>query len=144
MALAPIRREVLVSASPDTAFRVFTDDIGRWWPVARHSVSGAGASVGFADGHLVEVSPSGDRFPWGAVTDWQPGVRVAFTWHPGRGAEDASAVEVGFEAVGAQTRVTLVHSGWEVFADPEAAREEYENGWPTVLGAFVGCVGEAA
>lgn len=144
MTVAPIRREVLVAASPQTAFHVFTEDIGRWWPVARHSVSGAGATVGFADGHLVEVSPTGERHPWGAVTSWEPGVRVAFSWHPGRGPENASAVEVAFSAEGDRTRVTLVHTGWEVYAEPEAARAEYENGWPTVLAAFASCTDEAA
>ena len=36
-------------------------------------------------------------------------------------------------AIGEQTLVTLIHSGWETFDDPAAARAEYDQGWPMVL-----------
>jgi uncharacterized protein YciI len=72
----------------------------------------------------------------GQVTRWEPSAAVAFTWHPGYAAERASAVEVTFAPSGEQTLVTLTHSGWEAFADPAAARAEYDQGWPAVLGAF--------
>ena len=34
---APVRREVLVKASPEHAFKVFTDGFDRWWPRS-HSI----------------------------------------------------------------------------------------------------------
>src|SRR5262249_4220896 len=45
----------------------------------------------------------------------------------------ASQVTVTFRAAGDQTLVVLEHAGWDVFADPVAARAEYEHGWPEVL-----------
>ncbi len=42
--MPPIRREVLVDADPATAFDVFTTRLGRWWPLATHSVHGAGGT----------------------------------------------------------------------------------------------------
>ncbi len=132
----PIRREVLVDAGPETAFDVFTADIGRWWPVAGHSVHGAGGTVAFTGGQLVEQSASGQQAVWGTVTRWEPPAAVAFTWHPGRTAERPSRVEVTFTAAGPQTLVTLTHSGWEVYADPAAMRAEYDHGWPIVLGHY--------
>jgi hypothetical protein len=54
----PIRREILVDAGPQTAFDVFTGGIGRWWPLAEHSVHGAGGTVAFTSGQLVERSAS--------------------------------------------------------------------------------------
>ena len=42
-----IRREVLVDADPATAFDVFTTRLGRWWPLATHSVHGVHGLNGF-------------------------------------------------------------------------------------------------
>ena len=37
MSLQPIRRSVTVSCPPERAFRLFTEEIGSWWPVETHS-----------------------------------------------------------------------------------------------------------
>ena len=73
---------------------------------------------------------------WGTVTRWEPPEAVAFTWHPGRSAERASHVTVTFAAAAEQTLVRLEHAGWEAFADPAAARAEYDQGWPLVLDCY--------
>jgi len=132
----PIRREILVDADPDTAFEVFTARIARWWPMAEHSVYGAGATVTFEGGQIVERAPDGATSLWGTVTRWEPPGAVAFSWHPGHAPDRASNVEVTFTAAAGQTLVTLEHAGWEVFADPDAARAEYNQGWPTVLDRY--------
>jgi uncharacterized protein YciI len=134
--LPPIRREIVVDADQDTAFETFTARIGRWWPVAEHSVHGAGSTVEFADGQIVERATGGETAIWGSVTAWDPPGALEFTWHPGRGADRASRVRVTFTGLGEQTRVRLEHSGWEVFDDPAAARAEYNEGWPIVLGCY--------
>jgi uncharacterized protein YciI len=134
--IPPIRRETVIKADPDVAFRVFTDRIGTWWPLAEFSVYGPSSTVSFEDREIVELSADGQRAVWGTVTEWQPGRLVAFTWHPGKDAAQASQVTVSFSASDDQTLVTLVHDGWEVFADPAAARAEYDRGWPEVLARF--------
>ena len=135
--IPPIRREVLVGADVDMAFDVFTSGIGRWWPLSEHSVHGAGGTVDFVDGELVERSRDGEVCVWGAVTTWEPPFVVAFTWHPGSSKDRASRVEVTFHPSGDQTLVVLEHAGWEVFDDPESARDDYDQGWPAVLSAYV-------
>lgn len=132
----PIRREVLVDADPLTAFEIFTARIDQWWPVAEHSVYGAGAIVAFTGGQIIERGADGRSCSWGTVTRWEPGAAIAFTWHPGTTPEHASQVEVTFTADGAQTRVVLEHAGWDVFADPAAARAGYDQGWPAVLDSY--------
>lgn len=32
--------------------------------------------------------------------------------------------------------MVLRHEGWEAYADPAAARQEYDSGWPRVLAQF--------
>jgi uncharacterized protein YciI len=132
----PIRREILVDADPATAFAVFTERIGQWWPLEDLSVYGPGGTVGFADGQIVEQSAGGDAAVWGTVYLWEPGAALAFSWHPGGPPDQATHVEVTFTQADAQTLVTLTHTGWERFADPAQARAEYDLGWPVVLGTY--------
>lgn len=131
-----IRREVQVDADAKTAFDVFTQDFGKWWPVDELSVYGAGATVYIADGKIVERSPEGDSALWGTITRWEPDELIAFTWHPGGTSDRASHVQVAFTPRETRTVVTLEHTGWDVFDDPAAARSEYDNGWPRVLSSY--------
>jgi uncharacterized protein YciI len=132
----PIRREILVDADPATAFEVFTERLGVWWPLAELSVYGAGATVAFTDGQIIERSADGDAAVWGTVTRWEPPAAVAFSCHPGQSAERASHVQITFAAAASQTLLTVEHSGWEAFVDPGAARAEYDHGWPMVLDRY--------
>jgi uncharacterized protein YndB with AHSA1/START domain/uncharacterized protein YciI len=138
--IPPVRRQVVVPAGAEVAFAVFTDEIGSWWPVELgHSVFGAGAAVNLRDRQVVETSPDGqEEAVWGTILDWEPPRRLRMTWHPGRGPEVVTEVEVRFEQVaGDQTLVTLEHRGWERLGDPLAARRGYNVGWPTVLDRYL-------
>ena len=90
--LPPIRRQVVVPAGPETAFDVFTAEIGSWWPLERFSVYGAKATTAFRDGRLVETGPDGTESEWAAVLDWEPPHRLRMSWHPGRPAASATVV----------------------------------------------------
>jgi uncharacterized protein YndB with AHSA1/START domain/uncharacterized protein YciI len=140
VSVSPIRREVVVNVPPETAFLVFTEHIGQWWPLGEHGVFGATATVAFEeDGRLVERSTDGSSDCWGEVVTWDPPSLLSFTWHP----EDPaviSMVTVTFSERDERTRVVLEHDGWEAFADPAAARDEYNQGWPAVLDRYAGHV----
>jgi uncharacterized protein YndB with AHSA1/START domain/uncharacterized protein YciI len=141
MSLPAIRRQTIVPAPPDRAFDVFTQQIGTWWPLTRHSVYGAEATAAFRDGRLIETGPDGDEVEWGTVLAWEPPRLLRLTWHPGYETERASEVEVSFAPVAeALTMVTLTHRDWERFSDPRAARDEYGKGWPEVLGGYAAAV----
>jgi uncharacterized protein YndB with AHSA1/START domain/uncharacterized protein YciI len=133
----PIRRQIVVPGAREVAFEVFTEEIGLWWPVDELSVHGKGTMVGFHDGRLVERAPDGAEAVWGTVVDWEPPHRFVMTWHPGRDPSRASEVEVGFARItDGLTMVSVTHRGWERFADPAAARAEFERGWPAVLSGY--------
>jgi uncharacterized protein YciI len=71
------------------------------------------------------------------VLDWEPPRRLRLTWHPGADPAVASEVAVSFAPITDElTLVTVEHQGWERFADPAAARDEYDHGWPQVLDAL--------
>jgi uncharacterized protein YndB with AHSA1/START domain/uncharacterized protein YciI len=144
--LPPIRRQVIVPGTVETAFTVFTDEIGQWWPLGdAFSVYGEGTTVAFRDGRVVERGPAGDEALWGTVLDWQPPHRLRMTWHPSSDAATATEVEVSFAAVtDGQTLVTLEHRGWERLANGVAARTQYSQGWPLVLGGYVARTGKEA
>jgi uncharacterized protein YciI len=133
--ITPVRKEVRVVCDPATAFDLFTAHIGAWWPLGTHSVHGARASVAFEEGRLVERIGT-EAAVWGTVLEWDRPQGFRMTWHPGHGPDRATEVAVTFAADGAGTVVTLVHAGWERLADPTAAREEYDRGWPGVLAGF--------
>lgn len=138
MTLPPVRRQVLVACDQTTAYRLFVDDIGTWWPLESFGCFGAGSTVVFDGDRFVETAPSGETAVWGTVTTADPPNSLTFTWHPGMESTDASQVTVMFTATGdpATTLVTLEHSGWEAYPDPDAARTEYSGGWVSVLDRY--------
>lgn len=132
---APIRREVLVAAPPETAFALFTAHVGSWWPLADHSVFGAGGTVAFEGNELVERLGS-QHSVWAEVIGFDPPTSLTLSWHAGHDASRATELTVRFTGQDGATLVSLEHRGWHRLADPEAARAEYDQGWPVVLEVF--------
>ena len=135
--IQPVRRAVTVERPLEDAFRVFTEGLGTWWPVATHSIArDAVESVvmeGRAGGRLYERTTGGAENDWGRMLVWEPPRRVAFEWHI---TGVPTEVEVRFTPEGERTRVELEHRGFERLEDGEARRDSYNNGWVTVLGRY--------
>ena len=139
--IAPIVKTVSVDASPDTAFRLFTDEISSWWPLDTHSVGGDKATGIRVDGRvgglIEELGIEGPQRIWGTITDWEPPSRFSFTFHPGVSPDQAGSVTVRFSPSDTGSTVELTHAGWESNATGQAKRANYDSGWDVVLGAFV-------
>jgi uncharacterized protein YndB with AHSA1/START domain len=137
-----VRSSVTVALPREEAFRLFTERIGSWWPLATHSVFAEEAVTVTMEprvgGRLYEAAAGGRTSDWGVVTAWEPVDRVAVTWHPGDEAELATLVEVTFsEAPDGGTQVDLLHTGWEVLgADAAEQGARYQDGWVPVLEGF--------
>ena len=144
-----IRKEVIVPVTPARAFKVFWSEIGKWWPLHTHSISGMDGKVAqglrfepHPGGQIVETLADGTEVRWGVITDWQPGKAMEFTWQLRRPEAEATRVRVSFAATESGTRVTLIHTGWEAQAEDGAKnRESYNNGWEAV---FMTAYGRAA
>ena len=138
-----IRRSIHVDAMPERAFDVFTRGIANWWPLETHSV---GAMRGAPPQELHLELREGGRFyertdgaetSWGRVLAFDPPKRIVIEWNV-NAANPATEIEVTFTPEDGGTRVEVVHSGWECYADPTETRASYdsEKGWTTVLARY--------
>jgi len=119
----------VVALEPAAAFRIFTDEIDRWWrrgPRFRWLTGGDGTLrfEGGLGGRLVEVAADGrDEFELGRILAWEPGAALVFefrarSFEPGQCTE----VEIRFEPVVGGTRVRVEHRGWDALAADHPAR----------------------
>lgn len=136
-----IEKTVRVSARPERAFQVFTEQIHAWWPLRTHAVDTENSSTVIFEerqgGRLFERTTGGEEHVWGTVLTWEPPRRVGYSWHPGRGADTAQEVEVTFTADGDGTRVDVRHWGWEKLGDRlDETVASYTEGWDTVLARY--------
>jgi uncharacterized protein YndB with AHSA1/START domain len=141
--MAPVvRSSVTVKLPPDAAFRLFTERMGIWWPLRTHSVFHAEAVAVTIEpvvgGRVFESTASGRTCDWGTIIEWQPGERLAMTWHPGEESDLATLVDVTFsEAPDGGTHVDLLHTGWAVHGSEAAARAaDYQQGWTALLKGY--------
>ncbi|MGH8779947.1 SRPBCC family protein [Paraburkholderia sp.] len=124
-----------VAVSPQQAFDVFTQEIGAWWqPNDLFQFTPQGRGVlsferdAIDDGRLIETQPDGSVFEIGRITAWEPGERLAFEWRQASFAADQlTHVDVRFEAVGNETRVTVEHRGWDTVPQEHVARHHFPD-----------------
>lgn len=152
-----VRHSVMVDAPIDKAFRVFTEDFGRFKP-AEHNLLGAEIAETVFEtrvgGHLYDRGVDGSECRWARVLAYEPPHRVVIswdidpTWQIETDPDRTSEVEVRFVAEGSgRTRVELEHrhldrhgEGWQ------GVREgvDSDQGWPLYLQAFTALLAEEA
>jgi Activator of Hsp90 ATPase homolog 1-like protein len=146
--IAPVRKTVVVAATPEVAFMVFTARIDRWWP----KTHGIGDSLlretiiePYVGGRWYTKCEDGAEVVVGHVRVWQPAERfvvgweINARWKPDARVELASEVEVRFLAeTPGHTRVELEHRNFERMgmADGETMRNGVDGGWPGLLELF--------
>jgi uncharacterized protein YndB with AHSA1/START domain len=146
-----VRKEVVVDAPVETAFRTFTERFGEVKP-AEHNLLGAPiVETTFeprVGGHIYDRGEDGSECRWARVLVYEPPTRVVFSWDIGptwqleSDPENASEVEVRFLAEGPdRTRLVLEHRhidrhgpGWEGVR----AGVDEDGGWPLYLARFEG------
>lgn len=140
---APVCKTIYVAASPDQAFDVFTNGIGRWWPKS-HKIGGADLDRPIieprAGGRWYQLAVDGTECEVGKVLAWDPPHRLLLAWqlrHDWSFDRDlVTEVEVTFVPEGDGTRVNLEHRNLERLGDTaEALRQQIDspNGWGLLL-----------
>jgi hypothetical protein len=120
-----------VPANPMKTFEVFTQEIGLWWrPSGLFRIGATGdGRLAFepgVGGRLYTTFNDGSTFEIGRVSVWDPGRRLVFAWRQASfSAEQSTEVEVSFEAVGEETRVSIEHRAWDRIPQKHAARHGF-------------------
>jgi hypothetical protein len=146
-AVAPIHKEIVVNASQERCFRVFTAGIDKWWPRDHHigssplKESRIEPQVG---GRWFTIHEDGSESDVGKVLLWEPSSRLALTWQiTAQWKYDpafVTEVELRFTPLGPkQTRVSLEHRKLEAYgADAESMHTMFngDGAWVRTLTHF--------
>jgi hypothetical protein len=120
-----------VSADPMRAFEAFTQEIALWWrPSGLFQVTPDGdGKLAFepgVGGRLFTTLADGQEFDIGRISVWDIGRRLVFQWRQASfGVEQLTEVEVCFEAVGDETRVSIEHRAWDTIPQMHVARHGF-------------------
>ena len=143
--IAPVHKSIVVAASTQRAFEVFTSGIDRWWPKS-HGIGRAPirrcAIEPFVGGRWYNDLEDGSDVTIGHVRVWEPGKRfvvgweISAQWKPEARVQLASEVEVRFvrEAEN-RTRVEVEHRDFERMGERDGStmRGAVDGGWPGIL-----------
>jgi uncharacterized protein YndB with AHSA1/START domain len=79
-----VRKVVGVQAPPEIAWKVFTEKMGTWWPLASYKIGTASAVDAVIEPHVggrwYERGDDGSTCDWGRVLAWEPHTRLVLTW----------------------------------------------------------------
>jgi uncharacterized protein YndB with AHSA1/START domain len=144
-----IRHDVVVRGTPDQAFAAFTERMDEIKPREHNLLASPIASTTLeprVGGHIIDRGEDGSECRWARVLAYEPPARLVFSWDIGptwqleADPENASEVEVRFEAEGPEhTRVLLEHRhldrhgpGWPSLRDGV----DNDQGWPLYLSRY--------
>jgi uncharacterized protein YndB with AHSA1/START domain len=144
-----------IAAPPERVFDAFVNDIALWWKpneLFRLTPRGDGALrfEGGEGGRLMTTLPNGKEFEIGKITTWEPPAKLSFTWRQATFAKgQLTHVEVLFEPVGEETRVSVTHKGWDSVPQEHVARHGFPERiflqrqgehWRALLGGLNGLI----
>lgn len=143
-----VRKVVSVQAPQETAWRVFTEKMGTWWPLATYKIGKANAVDAviepFVGGRWYERGDDGSTCDWGRVLSWEPPARLLLSWDISADWQFDPAlnteIEVLFVPDGMNgTRVELEHRRLDRYgARRDEMRRIYdtEGDWGRLLASF--------
>jgi uncharacterized protein YndB with AHSA1/START domain len=155
LSIAPVRKTLVVEATPERAFEVFTAGIDRWWPKT-HSLGATPLLQSVIEprvgGRWYGKHADGSEVIVGHVLVWQPAERFACTWEINADWKAdarisfASEVEVSFHREpDGRTRVELEHRHFERMGQGgEKMRADVERGWPAIMDFYSQAISRGA
>jgi uncharacterized protein YndB with AHSA1/START domain len=151
--IAPVRKTIVVDASPMDAFETFTAGIDRWWPKG-HTIGTTPLLQSVIEprvgGRWYTKHEDGSEVVVGHFSVWQPGERLVVSWEisgdwkPDSRVGFTSELEVRFSAEeGGRARVDLEHRNFERMGQEpgERMRNGVDNGWPAILALYATACG---
>jgi len=121
-----------VRATPERAFAAFVEEIGAWWrPSMLFQTTPRPGRLSFVpgeSGRLIETREGGKVFEIGRIRAWEPPHRLVFAWRQANFPPDLETeVEVMFQAVGEETRVSVEHRGFHEVPAGSVARHGFPD-----------------
>ena len=81
--IEPVRVSLAVRASQELAFRVYTEELGSWWPKSHH-IGGSPMTRAVMEpgvgGRIYSEQEDGGSCQWGKVLEWEPPRRFVMAW----------------------------------------------------------------
>ena len=133
-----ITKTVVLRCDPERAFLLFTESAGEWWPLDRRHTDDAASTIRMeASGRFFERASDGTEVELGVVRVFEPARRLEIDWYPGTGREQATRVEVRFDAVEEGTRVTVIHDAGAASLEAFSRNAPtYASSWDMVVAAL--------
>jgi uncharacterized protein YndB with AHSA1/START domain len=143
-----VRKVLTVRAPQAVAWRVFTERMGTWWPLAHYKIGKSNAVDAVVEprvgGRWYERGEDGSTCQWGSVLAWEPHERLVLSWDIDANFQYdpnlKTEIEVRFVAEGQHTtRVELEHRRLDRYG---ARRDEMrrifdtEGDWGKLLAMF--------
>ena len=143
-----VKKHMNVEAPQAVAWRVFTEKMGKWWPLSAYKIGKVNAVDAIleprAGGRWYERGEDGSVCQWGSVLVWEPPSRLVLSWDITADwqydPELKTEIEIRFTAEGtSRTRVELEHRCLDRYG---ARREEMrrvfdtEGDWGRLLQGF--------
>ena len=142
-----VRANVIVRATIEHAFRIFTEDMTSWWPTKHHiGIRPMVAAIlePRTGGRWYELDDDGSECDWGIVLAWDPPRHLALSWHLDgdyrydSNAQRSNRVDVRFQTQpDGSTLVQLEHSLLDRHGPSwTRLRDGVSGGWSGILQRF--------
>ncbi|MDB5124854.1 MAG: ATPase [Mucilaginibacter sp.] len=149
--MQPIKKEVTVEASQETAFNVFTQKMDLWWPKTHHvgktplveSVLEPGTN-----GRWYSKHEDGSEINVGYVLSWNPYGHLVLAWQVNGDFQYdpnlVTEVEIKFIDEGPKkTRVQMEHRDLDKLTGGTKVIEDMDKGWEYIMNLYKEAADEA-
>jgi uncharacterized protein YndB with AHSA1/START domain len=145
-----VHKSIIVEATQERAFAVFTAGLANWWPLDAYHIGGQSPETAVLEprvgGRWFERAADGTECDWGHVLEWDPPRGLVLSWEinadfrPDPGTKTTLAVR--FVPEGPRTtRVELDHQGLDAYDSRAAELQalfDSDRGWSSLLARFAG------
>jgi uncharacterized protein YndB with AHSA1/START domain len=142
-----IRKELIVEASREHAFNVFTENINLWWPRSHHIGKSPLVELVLepkVNGRWYSRHEDGSEANVGDVQTWQPYGKLILIWQVNGDFKFdpnlITEVEVNFIPQGEnKTKVEFEHRDLERLGSGGKTAQSMDEGWGMILELFRNC-----
>lgn len=140
ISLLTIQKEVLVQATQQTAFEVFSGNMDSWWPRTHHVGKTPMTEMVLepgSNGRWYSKHEDGNEVMVGHVLTWQPYDLLVLNWQLGAdfhyNPELTTEVAVQFISRGDATLIKFEHRNLERMGDGPKQVADMDQGWGYIL-----------